>query len=95
MTPEPIAPEGGWPKGLTVLDRCTMVFSTGRKINTNSGIIGIDAKGNIFEGYDGELTVRDDVLNADGLNRIERRELADYMIDLWRMFKENAEFVPE
>jgi len=56
-----------------------LIFSTGRKVYANSGIIGIGFGGGITEGYDGGLNDRD-------WTPAERVELAEYMIEQWKRY---------
>jgi hypothetical protein len=51
----------------------------GRKFYANRLIVGIDAEGNTFEGYDGGVS-------SDEWTEAERRELAELMIERWRKF---------
>ena len=59
------------------------VFSTGRKVNCNKGIIGLNPELKTYEGYDGDFC-----LYISPLTKEERIELADYMIGLWTKYKE-------
>jgi hypothetical protein len=74
--------------------------TTGRVIDPNEGYIGLDADGNVSEGYDSRLhhislgqeasqdlafTYGPDVFTAE-----ERSELADIMILRWLTFKTRA-----
>ena len=63
-------------------DDDTIKFSSGREEYTNRLIIGISPNepDEVFYGYDGSF-------DAGGLTQDERRELADFMIDLWTKFK--------
>jgi hypothetical protein len=63
-----------------------LTFSTGKSVFANCGILGIrkdDDGGHIYiyEGYDGHLSDED-------LTKIERIELADFVIGLWTEYKE-------
>lgn len=62
---------------------------SGRLIDANEGIIGIDAAGRAFEGYDGFLESMGN--EASYLTPEERRELADLMIERWNMYKSIAD----
>ena len=60
------------------------ILSTGKEFYANCNIIGINITelGELYisEGYDGGID--------DGeFTKEERREVADYMIDLWKRFK--------
>jgi len=69
------------------IDGDAVVFSTGKKVYVNNGIIGLsepDEDGwSVSEGYDGGI-------NTNKLTHEERWELADYMINLWKRFKIEA-----
>ena len=60
------------------------VFSTGKEIYANRGIIGLSEPGKygweVSEGYDGGIEI-------DDLTEGEKIELADYMISLWQRFR--------
>jgi hypothetical protein len=58
-----------------------LILPSGREFYANCGIVGIDAKGGIFEGYDGGVDI--------DLTDEERRSLAGIMIDRWRKFGES------
>lgn len=70
-----------------------IVLSTGRAFYANRGIVGIDAKGNVSEGYDGGV----DVWGHDGWSkradwsREDRDALADMMIARWTAFRAMTE----
>lgn len=76
-----------------------MKLSSGREINANCGIIGIDADLVPYEGYDGILPgvarrdwMDDDEWAAeDKLSPAEQIELADEMLRRWSRFRERAE----
>lgn len=57
--------------------------STGRQIWCNLAIVGINPGLEISEGYDGGL-------DHEGLIKVEKVELANYMIGLWQKFKESV-----
>jgi hypothetical protein len=71
-------------------ERDYVVLPSGRRFYANNGIVGIDAQGNVSEGYDGSVDV-------EGLDWAdppvppwtpeERAELADMMIRRWELFK--------
>jgi len=74
----------------------TMVFeSTGRVIDANRNIVGIDPKMDVYSGYDdvvweaGSAEFLGIDYDDDRLTRAERAELADYMIGLWTVYKES------
>jgi hypothetical protein len=63
-----------------------LTFSTGKRAYANQGIIGLGPRsGNdawrVSEGYDGGFVE---------LTKEEKRELADYMIALWREWRDAA-----
>ena len=53
-----------------------LIFSTGKKLYANHGIIGISPKLVISEGYDGGI-------EEETLTLGERQELLSYMLDRW------------
>lgn len=57
-----------------------LVFSTGKKYYANGGIIGIDKDLDLTEGCDNGM-------NDDELTNKEKVELANFMIDLWKKYK--------
>ena len=65
------------------------IFSTGKEVYTNCGIIGLslsdpaDSDWQVSEGYDGGFGG----YCTEDLTSEERVELANYMIDLWQQFK--------
>lgn len=66
-------------------------LSTGRFLEANYGIIGIDPCGGIYDGYDSSCEIRDASGQYLGraskdLSPAERTELAEYMIEQWRKF---------
>ena len=76
-----------------------MKLSSGREIKANLGIIGIsdieDRNTDIYHGYDGFIHNQcdEDWENPeefDFLTKKERIEIADYMIQLWKKYKDNA-----
>lgn len=56
--------------------------TTGRELNANLGIIGLNPKLEISEGYDGGIED-----NWEPFTLEERQEIADYMISLWEAYK--------
>ena len=63
-------------------------LSTGKEINANCGILGInkdDGIIRIYDGFDGRA------YGHEKLNKQERRELADYVIALWNQWVESSE----
>lgn len=65
-------------------DEDEYTFSSGRRVCSNLGIIGISPNLELFEGYDGRLG------GCHKLTKEDRIELADYMIERWGKFKEQA-----
>ncbi len=64
--------------------RDDLVFSTGKRIRAYLGIVGIDETLSISEGYD-------DGIDVDALTLREKKELANYMIALWKKWKAGLE----
>lgn len=61
----------------------SIIFSSGKEMCANNGIVGIGRGDNSFyisEGYDGDLDI-------DKMTCEEKKELADYMIEMWTSFK--------
>ena len=61
------------------VDGDDLIFSTGKVIYANNGIVGISPNGEITEGYDGAI-------NAT-LTSEEKQELADYAIEQWTKWR--------
>jgi hypothetical protein len=57
--------------------------STGRKEYGFGGVIGIGSDGTVYTGWDDELPFN--------LSQAERQELAGYMIELWRAFRDEPD----
>lgn len=71
-------------------------FASGKEINAPFGIIGLDDKGVVFGGYDSRLFDRsysDAFDDEPNLSPDEQIELADLMLERWRLFKECAQVV--
>jgi len=76
-------------------ERDEFIFSSGKKICANRGIIGIsidhEERFYVFEGYDGYFSDQsktgEDGLGFDLLTKAEFDELADFMIELWNKRK--------
>ncbi len=62
------------------VDGDDLIFSTGKRVYANNGIVGISPAGQIFEGYDGVI---------EKLTPSEKSELADYAILQWELAKDN------
>ena len=65
-----------------------LIFSTGKKVYANRGIVGLGANGDVTEGYDGGVdTILDKCCRRDDPEYVvqadELVELADYMIAEW------------
>ena len=57
------------------------VLSTGKEFYANNGIIGIREGSCLFDGSDGSI-------DEKKLTSEEMVEIADYMIDVWRLYRE-------
>ncbi len=70
----------------------TLVFSTGRRISAQRGVIGISPSLEVFQGHGGVLIPSEPFLDDnDALTDMERIELADLMIGQWQAFKNIAQ----
>ncbi len=60
-----------------------VIFDSGKKLDANGGIIGLNQRLEAYGGYDQDLDWggSDELLTPD-----ERMELAEYMIALWRRY---------
>jgi hypothetical protein len=63
-------------------DYDSVLLPSGVSLYANGGIVGIDAEGEAFGGYDGHLGQD----NGGPLNEGQRKELAALMIERWRAF---------
>ena len=68
-----------------------MKLSTGKTIDANQGIIGIDEDLDVYEGYDGHIPLVDYDWDPEGPHELtltaeERRELSALMVDRWTRF---------
>jgi len=69
----------------------TVTFSTGKERYANCGIIGLAPDGEVTQGSDGGFWAREEAeYRDDPLTPAERLELADYMIERWKMFRDSA-----
>jgi len=68
------------------IDGDSIILSTGKVINANRGIVGINPDLDISEGYDGTLD-EEDLPDDERLTDDERLELANYVISLWEKWK--------
>ena len=63
------------------------VLDTGRYIRVNQGMLSLSDDGELYEGYDGHITVAGEVVDDVGrrgpLTTAERQEIATAMIDRW------------
>lgn len=70
-----------------------LIFKSGKKLEANKGLIGINSDLEVSGGYDSMIQLDPyDWLPDDrgGLTIDERIELADYVINLWNQFKQKA-----
>lgn len=81
---------------MTINRRQPITLSTGRALDILGDIIGIDAKGGVFYGYDGSFPgVDPDLYETDEmLTPQELGELADLMITRWLAFKRERGVAP-
>lgn len=63
-----------------------LIFSGGKRVYANAGIIGINTDYRLAGGYDNYLEF-DDMEDGDELTTVEKLEMADYMIELWQSYK--------
>lgn len=64
-----------------------MFHTTGRVVSAHNHIIGIDERGSVYDGYDGQLDTSWETPDMDGeLSAAERKELSEYMIIRWQRF---------
>ena len=69
-------------------DNGFIVFSTGKRLDPNRGIVGIDHEGSTHEGYDGGIPIPEDAVWSDSaLTPAECVELADVMLARWAAFR--------
>ena len=72
-----------------------ITLSTGRKFYGNGGIIGIDAKGEVFSGYDDSSVDKDFLKENDWIPTpwplADRIALADLMIARWTTYRKKTE----
>ena len=62
-------------------------FSTGKVVNANNGIVGIDHGFNIYGGYNSTLFDRECWDEDMNLSKQEQLELAEHMINKWGELK--------
>lgn len=69
----------------------TVIFSTGTERYANNGIIGLAPDMEVSEGYDGGFWSREESeYRENPLTPAERVELADFMIEQWKTFRDMA-----
>jgi hypothetical protein len=69
----------------------TVTFSTSTERYAHRGIIGLSPEMTVTEGYDGRFWSREEAeYRDDPLTPAERVELADYMIEQWKTFRDMA-----
>lgn len=73
------------------------VFSTGKIMYANLGIIGLSPELDVYQGYDGYFDVHKNDWDDDEpvLTKTEKIELADYMIAEWQKFKEAEKLIED
>ena len=59
-------------------------WSTGRSVNVCGGVVGIGSDGEVYSGHDARFHFGPD--DSDQLTNLERRELAEFMIEQWKSF---------
>ncbi len=64
------------------IDGDVVKFRSGRREYANLGIIGINSTGDVSGGYDDGFGGDNDV----AMSQKERVELAEHMINLWKLF---------
>lgn len=70
------------------IEEQTLIFSTGRHVSAQRGVIGISSALEVFQGHSGILIPTEPFLDDnDALTNQERTELADLMIEQWQAFK--------
>ena len=67
----------------------TIIFSSGRRLRAERGVLGISQRLEVFQGHSGVLVPSEPFLDdSDALTNQERIELADYMLERWQAFKD-------
>ena len=61
-----------------------IIFSNGKEVYANLGIIGLSPNNEIYYGYDGSL---DNDFESENFSNEDRIELADYMVERWQEYK--------
>ena len=69
------------------IDGDNIIFTSGKSISCNCGIIGIGPNLDVSEGYDGGFTEPDNEFCPD-FSEADAVELADYAISLWTKYRE-------
>lgn len=67
------------------------IFSSGLKVYTNNGIIGLAPDLTVLEGYDGGMYNPEYDDEHSKFSKADLVELADYMIAQWTKFKQLQE----
>lgn len=71
------------------IEEQAVVFSTGRRLSTQRGVVGISPSLEVFQGHSGVLVPSEPFLDDDdALTDQERIELAEHMIERWQAFKD-------
>jgi hypothetical protein len=70
------------------IDSHTIIFSSGRSVYANLGIIGLSPTLELSYGYDGSIDWPPYETHSDSLTVEDMKELADYMVGQWTRFKE-------
>ena len=73
---------------MATYEKDRLILSTGRKLYASWGVFGISPDLIARHGFDGDVDTADDKLTPE-----ERKELADYVIDLWQKYQ-NADTAP-
>ncbi len=72
------------------IDGDYIIFTSGRSMYANFGIVGIGPDGNISEGFDSAISwPPDEGFEKSDLTSDDMRELADMIIERWIAFKES------
>lgn len=68
-----------------------VIFSTGKEKYAHVGIIGLSPELEVFNGYDGPFHMPEALdFEEERLTKAEQIELAEYMINEWQKFKDQA-----
>lgn len=70
------------------IEEQTLIFSTGRRLSAQRGVMGISPSLEVFQGHGGVLVPSEPFLDDnDALTDLERIELADFMVGQWQAFR--------